>query len=269
MQRGDVAFGGSVPELYERHLGPMFFEPYARDIVDRALRVPSKEVLETAAGTGQVTRLLADALPAARIIATDLNAAMLMQAKALAAPAGVTWETADMQMLPFPDGAFDLVLCQFGVMFVPDQVTAFREARRVLAPGGRYLFNVWASVETNEIAKIAAGVLKTALGSKETFIERVPHGYGDTGVIEQKLRDAGFTRITIDSVKLRSRAPSARDAALGIVQGTPAQAEIVSQAPERLPEITAAVERALTERFGDGAIDGEMHAFVVEALRDT
>lgn len=265
MQRNDAAFIGSVPELYERYLGPLLFEPYARNIVERARNRPPKEILETAAGTGQVTRLLADANPDARIVATDLSAAMLARAAASGAHSGVSWETADMLALPFPDGVFDLVVCQFGIMFVPDQTAAFREALRVLAPDGRYLFNVWASLETNEIPNIVSGVVKDALGLPNTFMERTPHGHGDPAALERRLRAAGFSSIGVDSVRLPSRGPSAHDVAVGFIHGTPMQAEIVSHAPERLAEITASVERALAHRFGDGEVDAEMHAFVFEA----
>lgn len=268
MRRSDVAFTGSVPDTYERILGPMLFEPYARDLAHRVRSRPPKNILETAAGTGQVTRLLVDAAPGARIVATDFSAAMLARGAAGVTHSRLRWEAADMLALPFADGEFDLVVCQFGVMFVPDQTAAFREALRVLAPGGRFLFNVWASVETNEVAKIVAGVVKNALGVPQTFMERTPHGHGDPAAIESKLRSAGFRRISVESVRLRSLSPSAHDAALGMVQGTPTQAEIVAQAPERLAEISAAVERALARRFGDGPIDAGMHAFVFEAARE-
>jgi ubiquinone/menaquinone biosynthesis C-methylase UbiE len=123
---------------------PLQFEPFALDLGERLRDMTSGQVLEIAAGTGVVTRALARALPiSVCITATDLNPAMLEQAKSHAGSDRVVWREADAMALPFPDEAFDRVVCQFGVMFFPDKPAGFREAHRVLRPGGRYLFNVW------------------------------------------------------------------------------------------------------------------------------
>jgi SAM-dependent methyltransferase len=140
MSATDVAFAGSIPALYDRYMGPLLFEPYARDIAARAAALGPQHILETAAGTGIVTEALARALPQADIVATDLNQAMLDVAAERVRAANVRFQQADAQALPFADGEFDLVLSQFGVMFFPDRVGAYREVRRVLKPGGRVLF---------------------------------------------------------------------------------------------------------------------------------
>src|SRR5262249_51017433 len=144
----DTHFSGSIPEIYHRFLGSMFFAPYAADLALRARALGARRILEIAAGTGIVTRALAEALPQAEIEATDLNEAMVSFAAAQAPhPPTVRWATADALHFPAVEPSFDLVVCQFGVMFFPDRVQAFREARRVLLPRGAYLFNVWDGVE--------------------------------------------------------------------------------------------------------------------------
>jgi SAM-dependent methyltransferase len=223
MSRTDAAFTGSIPELYERCLGPMFFAPYGEDIAARARAAGGSRVLEIAAGTGIVTRALAAGLPEAAIEATDLNDAMVAFAATRGTLPNVRWSTADALALPFADDSFDLAVCQFGVMFFPDRGQALREARRT------------------------------------------PHGHGDPVAIERDLHAAGFTAVGHEVVTLRSRAPSARAAAVGICEGTPLRHEIVARDPQRLGEVVDAATRALEATFGSGAIDGSMRAFVFTA----
>ena len=149
----DADFAGQIPELYERLLVPMLFAPYAADIAQRAAALEPSRVLETAAGTGVVTRAMAHALPAhVEIVATDLNQAMLDRAAASASQNGDDGSRPTRCNLPFDDASFDIVVCQFGAMFFPDKPAAFAQARRVLRPGGALLFNVWDRIEENEFA---------------------------------------------------------------------------------------------------------------------
>jgi ubiquinone/menaquinone biosynthesis C-methylase UbiE len=139
-EQSDRLFAGSIPELYHRHLGPVIFEPYALSIAGRARALAPRRVLELAAGTGIATRALAACLPEAEIVATDLNQPMLDFAAMKMTSPRVLFRQADAQALPFDDDRFDIVVCQFGVMFFPDRIRAFQECERVLKPGGRYLF---------------------------------------------------------------------------------------------------------------------------------
>jgi SAM-dependent methyltransferase len=152
----DTQFTGSIPETYDRYLAPLFFAPYAADLARRARTLRPRRALEIAAGTGIVTRALAAALREADIIATDPNRAMLSFAASRGAAHRVRWSAADALALPVADGTFHLAVCQFGVMFFPDRVRAFREARRVLAPGGEALLSVWDDVQHNEVARAVA-----------------------------------------------------------------------------------------------------------------
>ncbi|SRR5664280_494559 len=262
----DTAFAGSIPELYETLLVPLIFEPYAVDIVARlAARLPAR-VLEVAAGTGVVTRQLAGVLPAGTsIVATDLNQPMLDRAIAVGTARSVEWRQADALDLPFPDGSFDAVVCQFGAMFFPDKAKAFSQARRVLAPGGVFLFNVWDRIEDNEFADTVTTALRALFpDDPPLFMARVPHGYNDLATIARDLGNAGFAAAPRTStVSARSRAPSARDAARAYCLGTPLRSEIESRDRSQLDRAVQVATEALAGRFGSGAVDGKIQAHVV------
>jgi SAM-dependent methyltransferase len=262
----DHAFAGSIPLLYDTHLVPLIFEPYAADLARRLSALPVRQVLEIAAGTGVVTRAMAAALPAeASIVATDLNQAMLDRASAVGVARPVVWRQADALRLPFPDRSFDAAVCQFGAMFFPDKARAFAEARRVLRPGGVFMFNVWGPLAENEFADTVTAALASVFpADPPRFMERTPHGYHDTAVIARDLAGGGFEEPPeIVTVEARSRAASARNAAIAYCQGTPLRNEIEARDPARLGEATDAAEAALAGRFGHGAVDGKVSAQVV------
>src|SRR5258708_21168040 len=153
MTTGDTVFAGSIPALYDRYLGPVLFTPYAKDLAKRLSGLTAGSVLETAAGTGRVTQELAQSLPAeVELTATDLNQAMVDFAQAKPGLKRVAWRQADATQLPFGDARFDAVVCQFGVMFFPDRVAGYREARRVLKAGGPFVFHVWDSLAHNPVS---------------------------------------------------------------------------------------------------------------------
>jgi SAM-dependent methyltransferase len=263
-------FAGSVPKVYETHLVPILFAPYARELASRvAARSPAR-VLEIAAGTGAVTRELAARLPEhATIVATDRSRPMLDHASALGLELGnnrsIEWREADAMDLPFEDGSFDAVVCQFGVMFFPEKPKAFSEARRVLRPGGAYLFSVWDRLSENDLAETVQSALAAMFPeSPPRFMERTPHGYHDRAAIARDLRLGGFAASPeIETLALRSRARSARDVAVAFCQGTPLRDEISAIDPTRVEEATAAAAAALARRYGAGEVDAKMQAHVV------
>ena len=261
----DKVFTGSIPTLYETYLVPLIFEPYAVDLVSRLASRSLTRVLEIAAGTGVVTRNLASALPeSVSIVATDLNQPMLDLASAVGTPRPVEWRQADATQLPFGNGTFDAVVCQFGVMFFPDRAKAFLEARRVLGSGGVFIFNVWDRIEENEFAHTVTTALESLFPSDPPrFLARIPHGYRDRSTIERDLQDGGFTAAPeISTLAARSRATSPRVPAIAYCQGTPLRNELEAR-DALLHEATDIAAKAIAQRFGLGAVDGKIQAHIV------
>jgi SAM-dependent methyltransferase len=265
----DRQFGGSIPQLYEQYLVPLIFEPYAIDLAARVVARRPARVLEVAAGTGAVTRHLARTLAAdASIVATDLNPPMLAEAASLGTARPVEWRPADAHALPFPDASFDVVVCQFGAMFL-ERPRAFAEARRVLRDGGAFLFNVWDRIEDNEFADVVTeGVATLFPADPPRFLARTPHGYHRPDVIAADLAQGGFVRPPqIVTLTARSRAIGPAIPAIAYCQGTPLRTEIEARGPGRLLEATGVAEAALAARFGTGPVDGRIQALVVGVER--
>lgn len=265
--QNDKAFVGAIPEVYDRLLVPLIFQPYADDLASRIAALGPRRLLETAAGTGVLTRTLLQVLAASvRITATDLNPAMLERAGAHTTDSRVSWQRLDAQTLPFADGSFDVVCCQFGAMFFPDKVRAYREAGRVLCAGGSFLFSVWDDLAANDFTKVVTDALAAVFPQDPPlFMARTPHGHHDQSRIRADLIAAGFSDILIDTVAARSVAASAREAATALCQGTPLRGEI--EARGSLQHATDRATDALTARFGAGSIEGGIRALVVTARK--
>jgi SAM-dependent methyltransferase len=268
MTNTDTIFAGSIPALYDKYLGPLIFQPYADDLAKRLSNLNAGRVLETAAGSGIVTRALLRSLAGSvNVVATDLNQPMLDHAAAQTSFSNLSWQKVDAQALPFPDRTFDAVVCQFGVMFFPDKQKAYREARRVMKEVGRFIFNSWDRIEDNEFADVVTAAMTDMFpNDPPLFLARTPHGYHNKEVILDDLRSAGFVDITVDTVARRSVAPSCRDPAIGYCQGTPLRNEIEARDASRFAEATEAATRRISDRFGNGPVDGKIQAHVVTAV---
>src|SRR6476661_1351439 len=214
---------GNSPDHYDRGLGPVIFIDYAADLARRVAARPVSRVLETAAGTGIVTRQLRDVLPTdAHLTATDLNPPMVEVARRkFQSSEKVDLRSADAMALPFPDGAFDAVACQFGVMFFPDKAKSYQEVNRVLAPGGCYLFNVWDSHRYNPFGRIAHEVAGRFFPADPPQFYRVPFSYHQIDPIKESLLDSGFSDIQIAVVSLEKKIPDVGLFARGLVYGSP------------------------------------------------
>lgn len=269
MLETDQVFGGSIPENYDRHMVPLIFVPYAADLARRAASFAPNAVLETAAGTGVVTRTLAPLLPRdARYTVTDLNQPMLDYA-ASRQPSDdrLTWRRADALALPFADASFDLVCCQFGAMFFPDRPAAYREVTRILRPGGRFLFNVWDRIEENVFAdEVTHALAELYPDDPPSFLARTPHGYHDVDLIRRELEAAGFSDVLIETRAEQSLASSPRIPALAYCQGTVLRTEIEATDPGGLDRATDHAASTIAERHGTGAVAAKIQAHVIVAV---
>ena len=268
MTTSSATFAGSIPLNYERYLGPLLFQPFAMDIAAR-VRVPaSGRVLEVACGTGIVTRQLRRTLPAAvPLVATDLNEPMIaFAAEQLGPMPGLAWRQADACALPFPDAEFDAVICQFGLMFVPDKALARREARRVLRPGGQLLFNVWDSMEENFYVRVAHDTIGSYFPHDPPTFFSVPFGMSDRDATVAMIQAAGFAEIRAETVTLTGQSPSVDDIANGLVRGTPISAAIVERGTVPIDRIAAGVSEALGRQAGaDRPVRLKLQAHIFEA----
>ena len=268
MPATDSAFAGSIPQLYDRFLGPLLFLPYAEEVAKRLAAIEPVHVLETASGTGIVTEAIHRAAPGAHIVATDLNQAMLDVASGKLPSDRICFQVADAQHLPFEDESFDLVVCQFGVMFFPDKVKANSEARRVLKPGGRYLLVIWDRLDRNTASQIASDAVAALYpNDPPAFLPRTPFGYADRAPIEDDLRAAGFTDIRFETVERLSQPSDPQSAAIGLVRGSPLSADILARDPNGLDRATVAAARALEELIGPDGFDSRLSAHIVTATK--
>lgn len=264
-----TSFSGDVPKNYETYLGPVFFEPYALDLVERfQVTEDIKRVLEIACGTGRVTNHLAAKLPAStQLTATDLNPEMLTIAGNIVPHNHVQWQAADAHELPFENNAFDAAVCQYGVMFFSDKPKAFAEISRVIKPGGIFLFNTWDELEHNVLSRLAQTVLEEIYpDDPPRFLDKGPYSFYNQEEIKSLLTNAGFSDIAIDVVRKIGTAATAEDAVTGILDGTP---NFVYLAQRSLPSSIAKEKLAalLIDHFGETNLPLPMQALVIQARK--
>jgi len=270
MAESDKVFAGSIPKLYDTLMVPLIFQAYADDTAELVAGFSPGAVLETAAGSGVVTRALAPKLGAdARYVVTDLNPPMLDYAASRQPPdSRIEWRQADALDLPFEDTSFDVVCCQFGAMFFPDRTVGYAEARRVLRPGGRFVFSVWDRIEENAFADDVTNAVATLFpNDPPRFLARIPHGYHDVALIRDELGRAGFANVQIETKEKLSRGPSARDVAMAYCQGTPLRNEIEARDPSLLQLATDRATEAMEKRHGKGPVAGKIQAHVIVAAQ--
>lgn len=264
----NTAFSGSIPTHYDAGLGPLFFEPYAQHLAQRVAALRPKALLELACGTGRLTRQLLNVLaPTTRLVATDVNPAMLDFAKRAIQEPGVEWDVVDAVSLPYPEGSFDVVVAEFGVMFYSDRPLAYREALRVLRPGGTLLFTSWSTMAENPVARITQEVVKEFFPLDTPAFYQVPFSYCDHAVIREEVLSAGFQNTEPRRITLQGQAATAMAASRGLLEGSPIHNSIMDRDPFLLPAMREALTARLAERFGSSELSVPLSAVVVEARK--
>lgn len=252
--RTHASFTGSIPENYDRFLGPMLFEFTGADLAQRVndrTQHPAK-VLEVACGTGISTRHLATTLPdGTEITATDLNQAMLDYAThANGGLPGVTYSQADALDLPFDDESYDAVVCPFGIMFFPDIAKGMREMVRVLRPGGVVAVNVWDSFEHNPSVGVANRVVQQFFEIDPPRFLEVPFGTVTAETGRELCHTAGLENVEVAHVSEAVEISDHELPARGFITGNPTIIEINERAKVNADEIISTLTEALALEFG-------------------
>lgn len=262
MKDDPTRFAGDIPEFYDRGLGPVMFEAYAYELAELAAARCPRRILELAAGTGISTAAIASKLPDTELLATDLNADMIAIAQKKVP--GIITETADAASLHYADASFDLVACQFGVMFLPDLEAGFREARRVLTPQGSYCFSVWDGFTHNEFAGIYSDLLHAEFPDDPPPFWSVPYHLGDIDPVIDLLQKCGFGRIAI-TISPRTTPVSNWDTFVdGVVRGNPGRIQLTDRGAD-LTAISARLKSTLARRFGEAPTTLHIQAIFYDA----
>lgn len=267
MTESHSAFIGEIPRNYEKYLGPLVFNEYVEDLVRRITVPKDGQFLEIAAGTGLATRKLRDSISQdVDIVATDLNEDMLNVAKGKFEDSeNIEFKIANALDLPFDEATFDVVACQFSLMFFADKLVALKEAARVLKPGGKFYFNIWDSLEHNYLAQLVHKIIEEYFPDNSPDFFNVPFGYYEIDIIKKLLFEAGFADIEISVLPRISAADEARDVAMGYIMGSPLRLQIEQRDPESLAKVVDAVEYAVGKEFGYKTVKAKMQAIIFTA----
>ncbi len=264
----NTVFTNTIAENYEKYMGPIFFVPYAKDMADRLSSGKINSLLELACGTGQVTRLLRARFPDARIVATDLSPGMLEFAKKIVNPADkIEWLIADAQELPFGENTFDAVICQFGLMFVPDKQKAVKEAYRVLKQGGIFILSTWDRIENNPIFQLAKDAVSSYFKDGPPDYYSLPFSMYDPAEIESLFRTSGFEHVSVENVHCSGYSPLVEHAAKALTEGQPVYHSICELDEKFLPQIQRAVSNAISNEFGSTSLKIPHSAWVAEGMK--
>lgn len=268
MDENKIHFSGSIPENYDKYLGPIYFEPYAIDMASRFDPSTVEMALEIGSGTGRVTRQLRRSLDAnAKLIASDLSEDMLNVARKELKGLDIEWQIIDAQSLPFEDNTFDLVVSCFAWMFVEDKAKAYSEVYRTLKPGGLFLLATWDSLESNGASEVFRKTVKKYFQDTLPKMYGLPFVYNDHDEIKGHLEDAGFTSVRIEQVKKPARADNARNAAIGLTQGSSLYNEIINHDPSWVDKIIDDVTEELSARYGHEPMIAPMSAVFAEGRK--
>ncbi|MGY2903181.1 class I SAM-dependent methyltransferase [Bradyrhizobium sp. URHC0002] len=261
---------GSAPELYEKYLVPAITTKWADDLVSRSQPTAGEEVLDVACGTGVVARSASRCMLHGHVTGLDLNKGMLAVAQTLVCEgAPIAWIEGSALDLPFPAEKFDLVLCQLGLQFFPDQGRALREMRRVLSPSGRVALSVYSPIERTPGANAFVLALDSVLGPNASKIKRGEHSFNAPDELREPLIEAGFVKVEVQTVVQQIAFPSVLDYVRFQLLATP-MAALLSNRDEADRQAAIKAIALETASFSDRAmLEGGGFSFRQEAYVGT
>lgn len=264
MAKDAFRFSGDDAINYEKYLGPLLFEPSAVELLNYLGAPDLQSVLEIAGGTGRLTSHLRSYFPAStELVVSDISPDMLEVARGRLGGLPIDFRVADAQALPFPDASFDLVVCQYGLMFLPDKEKGCAEIFRVLRPGGRCVFSTWDKTENMPLLRLVFDELVIPFFEGEDITRfRVPFSMYDPAVLEGLLEGAGFTGNRVFSVDFRSGAASPEDIVNGFFLKHPLGRAVAEKDPEAVQGIAAEMLERIKARLGEGDIVVDLRAWI-------
>jgi ubiquinone/menaquinone biosynthesis C-methylase UbiE len=266
MSAGHWQLEGSAAELYQRYLVPAITTKWAEDLVERAQPRPGEAVLDIASGTGVVARLAAKRVRDGQVIGLDLNPGMLAVARGVPSEgAPITWVEGSALNLPFPRDSFDVVLCQLGLQFFPDQQQGLREMRRVLRNPGRAALSVYSPIERTPGAYAFVLALDEVLGAGSSRIKRGEHSFTDPAQLETLLKGAGFASVSVQTVEQTIAFPSVLDYVRFQLLATPMTALLKDKTEPDRQGIISSVASKTVALAAPSMLDGGGFTFPQEA----
>lgn len=241
-------YGGSAAEIYERHMVPAIFGPWAEDLLALATPKPGERVLDVACGTGIVARLVVQRVgPNGTVVGLDLNPGMLAVARTIPVPhaAQIEWREGNVSAIPFPDATFDLALCQQGLQFFPDRLAALREMRRVLVRGGRLALSVWRPMQHSPGFAALATALGRFIAPEAAAIMQGPFALGSADDLRILMTDAGFVDVVVQPAAKALRFPSPEEFVGRYVAATPLAAVVAKANDDARAALTTEVGASL------------------------
>jgi ubiquinone/menaquinone biosynthesis C-methylase UbiE len=262
-------FTGEDAENYDFYLGPILFEPYARYLASKIDTANVKSVLEIACGTGRVTRHIRKALLAdIKLMATDISNDMLNIAKRELENTGIDFKTEDAQNLSFADNSFDLVICQFGMMFLPDKEKGFDEIFRVLKPGGKFMFFTWDDTLKLPLFKLLVNDLVLPhFEGEDTTRFFVPFSLHQPKVLIDFMKNAGFKNVETNNVILKSGSPLPKNIADGLFRKHPLGKEIMAKEPSVFETVASKFQEEIAIQFGAENPVFDLSAFLTTGVK--
>ncbi|MGO4294347.1 class I SAM-dependent methyltransferase [Chitinophaga sp. RAB17] len=264
MNKEVYKIAGTDAANYEEYLGPLIFEPAAKALLPHITDLPVHSILELACGTGRLTKHLEENFPAGTLLtATDINPDMLELAQQQLNSTTIRFQIADAQQLPFTHPSFDLVVNQFGLMFLPDKQVGVNEAFRVLNPGGHFAFTTWDHASNMPLFKLLIDEIIVPLFKEEdTSRFYTPFALHDSKQLHHYLEQAGFSNNKVELIPFKGHADSPGHIVTSYFLHHPLGRQVKEKMPSSFNDVAKELEQRLIQQFGAGPFEFELRAWV-------